>query len=85
MGQKIKSQSKITNQIKSPLTLALFRKERELIEMFGRATPTWDTESNSDSEKPKNRLPLPRERAGVRGEPNPKPKPTASLSQHSTG
>ena len=87
MGQKIKSpsQSKITNQIKSPLTLALSRKERELIEVFGSAMPTWDTESNSDSKKPKNRLPLPRERAGVRGEPNPKPKPTASLSHHSTG
>ena len=87
MGQKIKSQSqsKITNQIKSPLTLALSRRERELIEVFGRATPTWDTESNSDSESLTNRLPLLGERAGVRGEPNPKTKPTASLSHHSTG
>ncbi|VVO97029.1 hypothetical protein PS732_02661 [Pseudomonas fluorescens] len=48
MGQKSQSQSqsKITNQIKSPLTLALSRRERELIEVFGSATPTWDTESN---------------------------------------
>jgi len=50
-----------------PLTLALSQRERGLIAVFGRGTPTCDTESNSDFEKPKNRLPLPRERAGVRG------------------
>ena len=82
MGQKIKSQSqsKITNQIKSPLTLALSRRERELIEVFGSAMPTWDTESNSGFEKPTNRLPLPRERAGVRGSSNTEHKPTACFS-----
>jgi len=63
-----------------PLTLALSRRERELTEVFGRATPTCDTESNSSFEKPTNRLPLPRERAGVRGESNTEPKPNTRSS-----
>jgi len=46
------------------LTLALSRRERGLTGVFGRGTPTRDTESNSSFEKPTNRLPLPRERAG---------------------
>jgi hypothetical protein len=41
------------------LTLALSRRERELTVVFGRGTPTCDTESNSDFEKLKNRPPLP--------------------------
>jgi hypothetical protein len=63
-----------------PLTLALSRRERGLIELFGRGTPTCDTASNAHFEKPKNRLPLPRERAGVRGESTTKPKPTTFCS-----
>ena len=47
-----------------PLTLALSRRERGLIALFGRGAPTWDTESNSNFE---NRPPLPRERAGGEG------------------
>ncbi len=50
-----------------PLTLALFRRESELIEVFGGGTPICDTVLNSDSERLTNRLPLLRERAGVRG------------------
>jgi len=42
-----------------PLTLALSRRERGLIAVFGGGTPTCDIELNSDSEKPTNRLPLP--------------------------
>ncbi|PNG40484.1 hypothetical protein A1354_14765 [Pseudomonas asplenii] len=45
-----------------PLTLALSRRERELIEVFGRGAPTCDTALNSGFEKHTNRLPLPRER-----------------------
>ena len=35
-----------------PLTLALSRRERGLIGVFGRGTPAWDTESNAYFEKP---------------------------------
>jgi hypothetical protein len=45
-----------------PLTLALSRRERGLIEVFGRATPTCDTALNSGFEKHPNQphfLPLP--------------------------
>jgi hypothetical protein len=35
-----------------PLTLALSRRERGLIEVFGRDTPTCATAVNSDSERP---------------------------------
>jgi hypothetical protein len=59
-----------SNNQKQTLTLALSQRERGLTGVFGRGTPTWDTELNSSFEKPKNRLPLPRERAGVRGESN---------------
>jgi hypothetical protein len=58
----------LLNNQKQTLTLALSRRERGLTGVFGRVTPTWDTELDSSFEKPKNRLPLPRERAGVRGE-----------------
>jgi len=51
---------------KSPLTLALSQRERGLIAVFGRGTPTCNSALNSGFEKPTNRLPLPRERAGVR-------------------
>jgi hypothetical protein len=37
-----------------PLTLALSQRERGLIEVFGRATPTCDTALNSGSEKQTN-------------------------------
>jgi hypothetical protein len=50
-----------------PLTLALSRRERGLIAVFGGSTPTCDTALNSVSERPTNRLPLLGERAGVRG------------------
>jgi len=63
-----------------PLTLALSRRERGLIVVFGRATPTCDAALNSDVEKLTNRLPLPRERAGVRGESTTNPKPTTPRS-----
>jgi hypothetical protein len=63
-----------------PLTLALSRRERGLIVVFGRATPTCDTALNSDSEKLTNRLPLPRERAGVRGSPTTESKPSTLCS-----
>jgi hypothetical protein len=63
-----------------PLTLALSRRERGLIEVFGRATPTCDTALNSVSEKPTNRLPLLGERAGVRGESNTEQKPNIRSS-----
>jgi hypothetical protein len=33
-----------------PLTLALSRRERELIEVIARDTPTWNTEPYSNSE-----------------------------------
>ena len=62
-----------------PLTLALSRRERELIAVFGRATPTCDTALNSGFEKHTNRPPLPRERAGVRGESTTNPKPSTLL------
>ncbi|MDP9708157.1 UNVERIFIED_ORG: hypothetical protein J2X80_000222 [Pseudomonas fluorescens] len=57
-----------------PLTLALpkrrtARRERELIEWFGRGSPTCDTALNSGFEKHKNRPPLLGERAGVRSSP----------------
>jgi hypothetical protein len=68
-----------------PLTLALSRRERGLIELFGRGTPTCDTALNSDSEKLTNRLPLPRERAGVRGSNNANQKPNTHALHHSTG
>ncbi len=63
-----------------PLTLALSRRERGLTVVFGRATPTCDTELNSDIEKHTNRPPLPRERAGVRGSTTTNPKPTTPRS-----
>jgi hypothetical protein len=63
-----------------PLTLALSRRERGLIEVFGRDTPTRATALNLDFEKHTNRFPLPRERAGVRGESTKKPKPTTRSS-----
>ncbi len=47
------------NQDQEPLTLALSQRERELIEVFGRGTPTCDTTLNSGREKPTNRPPLP--------------------------
>ncbi|KQT68126.1 hypothetical protein ASG55_09670 [Pseudomonas sp. Leaf434] len=50
-----------------PLTLTLSRRERELIALFGRGTPTWNNASNADHEKPSDLLPLLGERAGVRG------------------
>jgi hypothetical protein len=62
-----------------PLTLALSQRERGLIEVFGKASPTCDTASNLDSEKPTNWLPLPRERAGVRGSPTTESKPNTLL------
>jgi hypothetical protein len=62
-----------------PLTLALSRRERELTVVFGRGTPTCDTESNSSFEKPTNRRPLPRERAGMRGKSTTNPKPNTLL------
>ncbi|AZZ77089.1 hypothetical protein CCX46_18715 [Pseudomonas sp. RU47] len=68
-----------------PLTLALSRRERELTVVFGRATPTCDTELNSDFEKLTNRLPLPRERAGVRGSNNANQKPNTHALHHSIG
>jgi hypothetical protein len=42
-----------------PLTLALSRRERELIAWTGRDTPTWDTELNENFDKPTDRPPLP--------------------------
>jgi hypothetical protein len=63
-----------------PLTLALSQRERGLIEVFGRATPTCDTALNENLEKPTNRPPLPRERAGVRGESNANQKPATLCS-----
>ncbi len=66
-----------------PLTLALSQRERELTEVFGRNTPTCDTESNAGFEHHTNRLPLPRERAGVRGESTENLKPY-DASNHST-
>ncbi|VVM66492.1 hypothetical protein PS624_01575 [Pseudomonas fluorescens] len=68
-----------------PLTLALSHRERGLTEVFGRATPTCDTELNSSFEKPKNRPPLPRERAGVRGSNNANQKPNTHALHHSIG
>jgi len=41
-----------------PLTLALSRRERGLIEVFGEATPTCDTALNSGFEKHRNQHPL---------------------------
>jgi hypothetical protein len=38
--------------VKEPLTLTLSRRERGLIVVFGRITPTCCTESNSSSQKP---------------------------------
>ena len=67
-GYRVELEFEELNQ--EPLTLALSRRERGLIEWFGRSTPTWDIELNSSFEKPTNRPPLPRERAGVRGESN---------------
>jgi hypothetical protein len=63
-----------------PLTLALSQRERGLIEVFVRGTPTCNTALNSDSERPTNRLPLLGERAGVRGESNTNPKPSTMCS-----
>jgi len=63
-------------QHQKPLTLALSRRERGLIVVDARVTPTWDTESYPKFEKPTNMLPLPRERAGVRGSHTKNPKPT---------
>ncbi|WP_282387166.1 hypothetical protein, partial [Pseudomonas sp. PS02286] len=34
-----------------PLTLTLSQRERELIALFGRGTPTWNIASNADHEK----------------------------------
>ncbi|PYC24121.1 hypothetical protein DMX02_06740 [Pseudomonas jessenii] len=54
-----------------PLTLALSPRERGLIGVFFRGTPTWGTESNQGFEIHIDRLPFPLapqgERAGVRG------------------
>ncbi len=50
-----------------PLTLALSRRERGLIALFGRRMPDWDPESNISFLTNRNRLPLPRERAGGEG------------------
>jgi hypothetical protein len=52
------------------LPFPLSRRERELIEVFVRATSTRNSESNSDFEKHEDLLPFPLslwERAGVRG------------------
>ncbi len=62
-----------------PLTLALSRRERELIEWFGRSSPTCDTALNSGFEKHTSRLPLLGERAGV-GKSTTKPKPNTPCS-----
>jgi hypothetical protein len=59
-----------------PLTLALSRRERGLIAVVGRCTPTCNTELYTQFEKPKDRLPLQGERAGVRGSHTTNPKPT---------
>ena len=83
---KAKARSKAGSKPdQEPLTLTLSRRERGLTEVFGRVTPTCDTESNSDFEKPKNRLPLPRERAGVRGSTTTNPKPNTHALHHSIG
>ena len=63
-----------------PLTLTLSQRERGLIEVFGRGTPTCDTVLNSSFEKHTNRPPLLGERAGVRGKPTTKPKPNRPRS-----
>jgi hypothetical protein len=46
------------NSQKPTLTLALSQRERGLTEVFGRATPTWNTEPNSDSETDQKPLTL---------------------------
>ena len=66
-------------KIKSPLTLALSRRERGLIVVDVRDTPTCNTESYGNVEQPTNRLPLLGERAGVRGSHTTNPKPTTTL------
>jgi hypothetical protein len=45
-------------QDQKPLTLALSRRKRGLIEVFGRSTPTCDTALNSDSETDQKPLTL---------------------------
>jgi len=52
-------------QHQKPLTLALSRRERGLIVVDARVTPTWDTESYPNFERPTNRLPLPRRERGL--------------------
>jgi hypothetical protein len=39
-----------TEPDQKPLTLVLFRRERELTEVIARDTPTWNTEPYSNSE-----------------------------------
>jgi hypothetical protein len=46
------------NSQKPTLTLALSQRERELTVVFGRATPTCDTESSSGFETDQKRLTL---------------------------
>ena len=40
-----------TEPDQKPLTLALYQRERELIAVIARDTPTWNTEPHSNSEK----------------------------------
>jgi hypothetical protein len=63
-----------------PLTLALSRRERGLIQVFGRGTPTCDTALNVDFERPTIGPLSLRERAGVRGSTTTNPKPTTPRS-----
>ncbi len=82
-AERAKDQKQKPKPDQEPLTLALSQRERELTEVFGRNTPTCDTESNAGFEHLTNRLPLPRERAGVRGESTENLKP-CDASNHST-
>ncbi len=82
-AERAKDQKQKPKPDQEPLTLALSQRERELTEVFGRNTPTCDTESNAGFEHHTNRLPLPRERAGVRGESTENLKP-CDASNHST-
>jgi hypothetical protein len=60
--QKPKQDQKLDQE---PLTLALSQRERGLIEVFGRATPTCDTALNSGSEKQTNRPITLKEKEGL--------------------
>ncbi len=79
-GKRSKAKAKARSRAPHPSPLP---EERGLTEVFGRNTPTCDTESNAGFEHRKNRLPLPRERAGVRGESTENLKP-CDASNHST-